>query len=208
MIEWIHNLAADRIPFYTYRMKVNDCLIYTRHNKINQTIIILHGILIILKVFTNGEKICIAILSKNNLINLNQLGRWNKKYYYQAIAIEESWIICFKSNYLYQTSSINIKLYVQAYNATIWQQEIMNQILIHKEIRFRLIQLIIYLSEEFGYIQNQSLTFNFNIQQNTLALIIGSNKVTVNKIIKNLEKDLILKIYKKKFFYILSKRIR
>lgn len=203
MSEWINNFTANKIPFYTYKMIANDCLIYTDNNQVKKTIIILYGIILILKVFTNGESICIAILSKNNLINLDSCKKYNKRYYFQAIAIEESWVLSFQSNYIYKTSPKNINMFFKAYNITMKQQAVMNEILIHRETKFRLIQLIIYLSEEFGYIQKQYITFNFRIYQTTLALIIGSNKFTINKIVKKLYNQLIIKMYKKKFLYIL-----
>lgn len=201
-MQWINNFTAYRIPFYIYKLKDKDCLIYTDNDKLNHTIIILNGILLILKIFTNGEKLCIAILSKNNIINIKTNNLKIKPYYYQAIALEKTWIMSFKSNYIYTTSPIIIKNFFQSYSLTVYQYEIINQILIHKEAKNRMIQAIIYLGENFGYIQNKYIIIRCHIDQLNFSLMIGTNKVTINKIIKKLQKDLIIKYYKNRIICI------
>ena len=204
-MRWIHNFTNQKIPFYIYKLNHKDSLIYTNNNQLNQTIIILHGILLILKVFTNGEILSVAILRENNIINIKKDTKEVKHYYYKAIALEETWLISIKSNYLYLLSPIMTKNVIKSYYNTLHQYELMNQILVHKEAKYRMIQLIVYLSEQFGYRYNNYIYIRFNISQSILSLIIGANKITINKIIKILKQNMAIKVSKNKIIYINKK---
>lgn len=189
-MKWINNLSALKIPFYIYKLQINDSMIYlnNKHNQYKLNII-LHGIIYIIKKFTNKEILTLAILTKNHNIHIHNHNLTDKNYYYEAIAIQDTYIICFKwtdviskQNFLHSTF-INV---IKSYQNTLYKYEIMNQILKHKYIKNRIIQLILFLCIEFGEINKQGIYIPFKISQITISKLVGSNRVTVNKTINQL----------------------
>nr|YP_009298045.1 global nitrogen transcriptional regulator [Plocamium cartilagineum]AOM67983.1 global nitrogen transcriptional regulator [Plocamium cartilagineum] len=203
-MKWINNLSALKIPFYIYKLNINDSIIYIRnkHNQ-NKLNIILHGIIYVIKKFTNKEILTLAILTSNHNININNISLKHENYYYEAIAIQDTYIICFKwtdfiskQNFLHNTF-INV---IKSYQNTLYRYETMNQILKHKYIKNRIIQLILFLCIEFGKINNQGIYIPFKISQITIATLVGSNRVTVNKTINQLCNEMLISYcYQKKF---------
>lgn len=203
---WINEFSNSQIPYYIYKLNKNDSIIYNYNSDDNQSLIVLNGTIYILKIFTNKEIIPIAILNSNHIINLNSF-TINKKSYYKIIAFETTYIISFSVNNLKYNSSryksliINI---VYSYELTLKKYEIMNNILMHKHIKDRLIQLILFLSLEFGIVNQKQIIIPFKISQKSLANIVGSNNITINKIITKLSKKMLIKYSLKKKFILMT----
>nr|YP_009296307.1 global nitrogen transcriptional regulator [Sebdenia flabellata]AOM65242.1 global nitrogen transcriptional regulator [Sebdenia flabellata] len=206
-MQWIYNFTTYKIPFYIYKLKKNDCIIYPANYSKNKSVIILNGILYLLKTFTNGETISLAILNTNNIINIIDNHIEPRHYYYRAIALEETYIISFQWDNIYINNNIKpqiIKNIINSYQKTIYKYEIMNHIITHKEIKNRVIQLILYLCEEFGIIKKKHIFIPFEISQVTLSTITGSNKVTINKIMKTLNQKMLIQYTLNKKIYLYS----
>nr|YP_009293747.1 global nitrogen transcriptional regulator [Rhodymenia pseudopalmata]AOM64429.1 global nitrogen transcriptional regulator [Rhodymenia pseudopalmata] len=207
-MQWIYYFMAHRIPFYVYKIPKNDCFIYTEDNQLNKTAIVLHGSLLMIKIFTNQEQLCLAILRANSIIDIKKNNAKIKvHYYYKVIALDEVWLMTFKSNEAFINSPIIIKSLTASYNITLLHYEMMNNILTHKEAKNRILQLLVYLAEQFGYTKNNYTIIKFRITQSNIALIIGTNKITVNKILKMLKKDALIKYSKNKIMQIYSHAI-
>nr|WCH56210.1 global nitrogen transcriptional regulator [Calliblepharis sp.] len=187
-MKWINYFSNLNIPFYIYKLNTSDSIIYSRYIKVNQPMIILHGIVYILKNFTNKKTTTLAILKKGNIIYINQIKETN--CYYKVIAITTTFFISFQwKNLININNNINsqifkefIKLYIKTKN----QYEIMNSIITHKYIKNRLIQLILIFSRDFGIINKTQITIYHYISQKNIGIIIGSNRTTVNKILNYL----------------------
>nr|QOS04528.1 global nitrogen transcriptional regulator [Sarcopeltis skottsbergii] len=187
-MKWINYFIIYKIPFYIYKLNKGDSIIYINHKKQCTSIIVTYGILHLLKIFTNKEIITIGILSKENIIH--SLAE-QKNCYYQLIAIEESFLISFKWSDLivsynsYNNNYLFISI-IDAYQNTLNKYEMMNQILIHKYTKNRIIQLILFLCKEFGFIQQDYVILPFQFSQITMSIITAGNRSTVNKVMNKL----------------------
>nr|QCI05746.1 global nitrogen transcriptional regulator [Cryptopleura ramosa] len=199
-MKWINEFSNSQIPYYIYKLNKGDTIIYNCNSDYNKSLVILNGIIYLIKIFTNQEIIPLAILNTNHIINLNPF-RINQQNYYKIIALEKTYIISFNINKLkynsntYKSLILNIML---SYELTIKQYEIMNCILMQKHIKDRLIQLILFLSLNFGIIHQKQIIIPFQLSQKNLGTIVGSNKITINKIINKLSQAMLIRYSLKK----------
>nr|YP_009397936.1 global nitrogen transcriptional regulator [Sonderella linearis]ARW67122.1 global nitrogen transcriptional regulator [Sonderella linearis] len=194
-MKWINFFVNQNIPHYIYKLNKNDIIIINRINSYTEkSIIILYGSLYIINTFTNQEELPLTILNKNNIFDINNLNT-NYRSYYQLIALEKTYIISFQFNHIKNIKEmdkyhlINI---INSYQKTINKYETMNKILSHKYIKNRLIQLILFLFLEFGNIHGKQIYIPFKISQKNLAIITGTNKTTINKVMKYISKTLFI----------------
>lgn len=203
-MKWINAFSSSQIKYYIYKLNKGDSIIYSYNSDYNKSLIILNGIIYIIKIFTNQEIIPIAILNTNNIIYLNSL-HTTKQNYYKLIAFEKTYIISFNINQLkYQSNTYKLLTsnIIKSYELTLKRYELMNTILMQKNIQNRLIQIILFLSLEFGIVYQQKIIIPFTLSQKNLANITGSNKITINRIIHKLSKQMIIKYsLKKKFIF-------
>nr|QCI04036.1 global nitrogen transcriptional regulator [Antithamnionella ternifolia] len=188
-MKWIHYFSNSKIPFYIYYLKKGDSIIKITNRCYNSSIIILHGTLYVLKLFINKEAALINIVNKNCIIDIKK-NIINNNSYYKIIALEEAYILSFPSNFFENTKKININLYIsliKSYKNTLNNYESINQILQHIYFKHRIVQLLLFLFIECGTITQTSIKTSFNIHKNDIAIMIGANTNTINKIIKQLE---------------------
>nr|QCI07368.1 global nitrogen transcriptional regulator [Leiomenia cribrosa] len=201
-MQWINHFSQNKIAFYIYKLNKGDSLIYQKNKKYNNSSIILNGIVFLLKIFTNKEIISLGILTTNNILpDINN----EIYYYYKIIAIETTFLLSFKWSDIVYNKKIKKQLLqniIISYQLTLNKYEIMNHIYSHKYMQYRLIQLIIFLSKEFGFFKNQQLIIPFKISQITISILIGTNRSNVNKIIKKLYKMRLISYYNQKKIYI------
>lgn len=185
-MQWINYFSTSKIPFYIYKLKKGDSIIYKSNTKNNKSIIILHGIIYILKIFTNQEILTLGILNKGNIISYKQETQY---HYYNAVAMEETFILSFRLEDAILNQNIKknlLQTIIQSHQSTLYKYEIMNSILAHKYTKHRIIQLILFLSTEFGLVEKNHIIIPFYLSQKTISIIIGSNRSTVNKIMHKL----------------------
>lgn len=189
-MKWIHYFAASKIPFSIYKLNKDDAILYEYKQRQSISMIILYGLVYIVKTFTNNETSSIAILRANNIFHKTSKLKKHNTYYYKIIAIKNTFIINFKwkdlkykSNFLHKSLLFEI---IQSYQQTIYQYEMMNNILMNKYIQNRIIQLILILSEQFGIINKEEIIIPFFISQKTIGIMIGSNRITVNRVLHQL----------------------
>nr|QCI04414.1 global nitrogen transcriptional regulator [Antithamnion hubbsii] len=201
---WINYFSNSKIPFYIYKLKRGDSIIQNTSVKNHKCIIILHGIIYKTQIFTNNEILPVAILNKNNIIDIN-CHLISYKSYYKIIAIEETYIISFSFKNLKYNNKINMKLFhnlINGYKMTLYKYEIMRNILSHKYIKLRVIQLVLFLSIEFGIIERTQIKIPFIITKTDIAIMTGTNTNTINKIIKRLHKNKLIHYSTKNFISI------
>ncbi len=90
---WLEFLENVNISFNIEILQPNDSMIITNFLQNNHIVIILDGFVQLLKIFTNGETICIQLLRANNIIQLNNPKHKLVNYHYKANAITKTAIL-------------------------------------------------------------------------------------------------------------------
>lgn len=191
---WINYFFTFNIPFYIYKLQSGDSIIQKSHYNKNHTIIILHGIVYLVQVFSNNETIPISIMNKNNIIEINNY-KISSKSYYKLTALKETYVLNFYSETIKESSHkyYIIKYLLKSYQLTLLNQESIRYILCHKTTKYRIIQLIILLSLKFGIIEKSLIKIPFKLKKIDISLITGSNISNVNRVLKILEINNIIK---------------
>lgn len=167
-----------------YKLKIEDSLIIHTDNNTN-IYLILEGALIISKVFTNQETLSLGIFTSQDIISTYFGNILLPNYFYQIQALSETYIISISNN--------QVKLFKEIigmqYKRTWIKYQNMIEILAHKNVKNRFIHLLLTLSEIFGITYDQQIHINLKLSYYTIATIIGGNRNTISKLIKNLQRD-------------------
>lgn len=194
-MEWLIHLENYNISFNIKHLNKDDYIIANQEVKNCTVLYILDGFMQKTQIFTNGEIICLRLLYKNNIFtnikpNIKKPYQ-NINYHYSFQALINTTIIAInreefinKIPYKDQDFKETTNIY---YNYE-GEKEMIN-ILSHKNTRRRLIQLLLTLIEHFGIFTKYSIVIPFNLSHHNIATIIGSQRVTVNKIMNILKKN-------------------
>nr|UEQ12203.1 global nitrogen transcriptional regulator [Batrachospermum sp.] len=167
-----------------YKLKIEDSLIIHTDNNTN-IYLILEGALIISKVFTNQETLSLGIFTSQDIISTYFGNTLLPNYFYQIQALSETYIISISNN----QAKLFKEIIGMQYKRTWIKYQNMIEILAHKNIKNRFIHLLLTLSEIFGITYNQQIHINLTLSYYTIATIIGGNRNTISKLIKNLQRD-------------------
>lgn len=215
-MKWINYFFNSQIPFYIYKLNKGDSIVYTTNIDIDKLLVILHGIVYLLKAFSNNETITFTILESDNIIYTHTP---QKNCCYKIIAITDTFLLsCKWKNFTqthYQINSTFLRKFIQSHIKTIKKYETMNSVLAHKYIKNRVIQLILFLSKDFGVVDRRRIFIPYYMSQKTISTITGSNRTNINKILHHFyDKKLIKYSYGKEiyienpFFFIDSSNIK
>nr|YP_010619554.1 Global nitrogen transcriptional regulator [Xiphosiphonia pinnulata]WAX03567.1 Global nitrogen transcriptional regulator [Xiphosiphonia pinnulata] len=193
-MKWIKLLTKNKIPYYIYKIKKEDFIILNKNN--SNAMIILSGIIAITKVFHNKELLPIAILDRNNILIR---GSKEAKTYYKIVALEKTYILTLNKDLLNKSNNIliNINL-LNSYNKTIDKYEAMNHIMSQKQIKHRILQLIFTICLQFGKVESQKIFIPFKLSNKNIAILTGTSENTVNKVIRKIYQQGIIKDYSNK----------
>lgn len=200
-MKWINYFSASTIPFSVYKIAKGDSILYHPNQSKSKSLLIIDGLVYLLKIFTNNEILSVALLNKNHIINIMKTYN-NNYFYYKAVAIKDTFCICFVWEELKNNFKCNNYLLIElieSYQKTIYQYEIINNIIAHRYIKNRIVQLILFLSTEFGIVNKQNIIIPLEISQTTIGIIIGSNRITVNQILQQLYKQNIISYSPQKY---------
>nr|YP_010196241.1 global nitrogen transcriptional regulator [Gracilaria caudata]UAD83638.1 global nitrogen transcriptional regulator [Gracilaria caudata] len=200
--KWMQLFFESEIPFYIYKLYKGDALIFKFYVKCKPLIIVFYGTVYIMKVFTNGESIFLAILTSNSIIDFSSNSFDSNYIYYKVVALENTYFIKFCwleyiTHFKYLSTVVKL---LDLFRYTLQQYENSSCILLHKSTRYRVIQLLLFLCREFGILNNNYIIIPFELSQKTISYITGSNPITVHKIIHYLINKLFVK-------YAVNKRI-
>lgn len=192
-MKWLANLENNNIPFCIHILQKNDCLIIPKIIEKKQIAYIVDGFMKIVKIFTNGENICIHLLYKKDIIPTIKINiKQHNNYYYKIVAITKTVIATIPSKILNERLKKNI-IYFQEfqtiYNKT--NNDIAN-ILVYKNTKKRVIQLLLTISKNFGKIKPKYIIIPFYLSHQTIATITGSQRITINRIMYALKKKRII----------------
>jgi len=192
-MKWLVDLENFNISFNIKILQKNDYILANEERKNYKRVYILDGFIQKLQIFTNGEVTCLQLLYNND--QFNNIKACNKKqkkiinYYHQFKALKTSALIIIQEkewvNKLQTHKQFTSKCnYIQSNT----NQDILS-ILSHKNIKKRLIQLLLILAEKFGVLANETIFIPINISHYTIAIIIGSQRITVNRIMNKLKRE-------------------
>ena len=192
-MKWLTSLEDHDISFNIHILEQNDCILAYQNINLNKIICILDGFIQILQVFTNGETICVQLLYANDLFaNISTYIKTpysNTNHYYKIIALTKTVIATINEKIFIRQIQHNTKLLNEFCHTNFYHNNEITQILSHRNTKKRLIQLLFILIEHFGKFTENNLTIPFNLSHHTIATIIGSQRITVNKIMNELKKN-------------------
>nr|YP_009315432.1 Global nitrogen transcriptional regulator [Yamadaella caenomyce]SCW23887.1 Global nitrogen transcriptional regulator [Yamadaella caenomyce] len=163
-----------------YRLNTGDIMInyQTTYNRY----VVVEGVLIMYKCFTNGEKFCVGIIGKGYTMFPKKERHQQYYYIYQLEALKLTYILSMseKKSYSYLCTNQQYKYY---YNVV--------DIIIHKTMRQRIVQLLLTLCELTG-VPKQSCKYmllEIALPLSTIATIVCSHRNTVSKIMIELKNE-------------------
>ena len=198
-MKWLTHLEKYNISFKVSILNREDSIVINKNNKI---IYIIDGFMQKLQIFTNGEKLCTQLLYKNHFlqkINLTKQIPYKKhNHYYEFIALTRTIIITLEKRELIRKSNIYNQFIYQLYSLSSNYSEDTINITSHKNTKKRLIQFLFILVERLGVLRKKQIIIPLYLSHYTIATIIGSQRITVNKIMNELKK--------KKYYHTIIKK--
>lgn len=198
-MEWLTYLEKYNISFKVNILNKEDSILINKNNKI---IYIIDGFMQKLQVFTNGEKLCTQLLYKNHILKKIQLTKRlpykNHNHYYELIALKRTMIITFEEQELILKSGMYDQSIYQINSLSSNYNEDIISITSHKNTKKRLIQFLFILIERLGVLTKKQIIIPLTFSHYTIATIIGSQRITVNRIMNELKKKEILSYDNKK----------
>nr|AYR06392.1 global nitrogen transcriptional regulator [Rhodogorgon sp.] len=186
----IHDLEQEHISFQIYTLSKEDSIILTCDPPNNQLLIILDGLVKLSKIFTNEEIVCMGILKRDYILHYSVLRADTNNHYYKALALSETLILSIQFteiiNKVYQKNNL-LKQLILSYSYSTKGYKNMIKILSHRQIKNRIIQLILILCEELGQVDAKSIIVPLYLSHNIVSIITGSHRITVARIMKQLQ---------------------
>lgn len=188
-MEWLTYLEKYNISFKINILNKEDSILINKNNKV---IYIIDGFMQKLQVFTNGEKLCTQLLYKDHILKKIKLTKHlpykRSNHYYELIALKRTIIITFEEQELILKSGIYNQFIYQLHSLSSNYNEDIIGITSHKNTKKRLIQFLFVLIERLGVLTKKQVIIPLNLSHYTIATIIGSQRITVNRIMNELKK--------------------
>lgn len=192
-MKWLRYLEAYNISFNINILNREDSIIV---NKSNCTIYIIDGFMQRLQVFTNKETLCTQLLYSPHV--LKKFKSTKKNFYlnqnssYRFVALTKTIILTInQKEFINKGGEYNQLIYSLDYSKLIYNKDII-AIISHKNTKKRLIQFLLIIIERLGIFKEDKFLIPLDLPHYTIATIIGSQRITVNKIMNELKKKRIL----------------
>ena len=183
-MKWIEYLEKNNIAFNIHILEKNDSFVFYKNSTNKHFFIIINGLIKLINIFTNGEIICSKLLYKANTIPCNFINPYKEhNNYYKAKALIKTAILSIplnKSTKFYiknDYSDIKLSQFIE-----LKKQNIMIQILCHRNTKKRIIHLLLILAKEFGHLKNYKIIIPFYISHYDISIITGSQRTNVTRI--------------------------
>ena len=190
-MKWLIDLEFYNIGFTIKTLSKDEYIVLYQKNYNHKILYILDGFIQSMQVFTNGEVVSLKLLYKNDTFtnietHRNSLDN-NKNYYYQFRALTYTILVIINRKEILQRMKLN---YHQYYHCNYKNQEMIS-ILSHKYTKKRLVQLLLILTKRFGVISNSRIYIPINLSHYSIATIVGSQRITVNRIMNQLKPSIL-----------------
>ena len=194
-MKWLNKLEYYDLSFNVKIIYKNECIIADKKIDEYNTLIILDGFMQKTQIFTNGEMITLKLLYKTDIFtNIKtepKSSYLRDSYYYQFKALTNTIIIIINKKELEKrTEKKHFALHILNQSHYHDNNE-MVQILSHKNIKKRIVQFLLILIKHFGKISRNTIYIPFNLSHNDIAVIIGCQRVTVNRVMNKLKPNII-----------------
>ncbi len=189
----MNNITQKIIRPSIHKLKPGDLLmIYDNDHNIY---IIIQGIVIVNKLFSNNERFSSDLIYTGHLIQdiFKQDKSYN--YCYELSPIIKTYIISIPDTSNYLDRSTIHSYYININNRP--SRINLLDIWVHKKIHNRIIHLLLLLCEVTGRSYQNSIILDLQLSYKLIATITGSTRNTVSRIIRQLEHDNIIKYTKK-----------
>nr|YP_009297848.1 global nitrogen transcriptional regulator [Kumanoa americana]AOM67582.1 global nitrogen transcriptional regulator [Kumanoa americana] len=186
-------MQIDQKFCHVYKLSIGDSLIVHKENNRN-LYLILEGVIVLSKVFTNEEILSIGIFSWQDIIITNFDNLSSPNYFYKVQAICSTYIISINRKNVTYTQKI---IHMKSKQTSIKYQN-MIEILAHKNIKHRFIQLLLTLCNICGIIDKNYIEIQLSLSQTIIAAILGSNRNTINQLIQEMQKKQLIYYAKNK----------
>ncbi|ASN78814.1 Ycf28 (chloroplast) [Porphyra umbilicalis] len=193
---WLNFFNQQSAEHQIFSLKQHDVLIFDANSTLY---IILAGCLIVKKVFRNRKKIILNLLTSEDTFGHTQFA--SSHFYYEVEAIDVAQIVSIEYSTIMSICQNHHKFSVFFIDhlllCSIKANRFM-EIISHKSITNRLVSLLLLLSEHNGISQSNGIFLNLAITHRVLAQIIGSNRVSITRIMSELVQTKLISIQKKK----------
>ena len=191
-MRWLINLENHNISFRIYILQKNDSIIIKNKIKNDRIFYILDGFIQKSQIFTNNEIICLTLLYNDNIFT-SQLSNFKQKshhlnYHYKFIAMKRTIILVINQQEFIKKTKHNYKLFNSWIHNYFNNHKEILQIIIHRNTKKRLTQLLLILIKHFGIFKKHKIIIPFKLSHYNISTIIGSQRITVNKIMNDLKK--------------------
>ena len=189
-MKWLEKLENCNASFHIHILDKKDFIFITKANKQKYIVYMLDGLTQFLQIFTNSEKICMQLLQKDHVMAYHSFqGKENNCVIISAIT--KTKIIAIPSDEYAEAKIKDIKIETLRENILNKQNKnnAIASILSHRNTKKRIVQLLMILIKQFGEIKRNKITIPFHLSHKTIANIIGSQRITVNKIMNSLKQN-------------------
>lgn len=180
----INLLIKSDTLYYLYKLKPGDSIIYQSNKNYNRYYAVISGAVLFKNITSKNKHITLGIVNNCNIINFKNC----EHSLFEIEAITLTYVLTYKcqySNLINKRQRYTLTYYMKNHTKQLEQYKEIIYILSHKFIKNRFIQLIFYLSLEFGIIKNDRLTIPLYINKQQISLMIGSSRTNINKIIRS-----------------------
>lgn len=186
-MRWLKELENYNISFHAYILQKQDSIFIHDSQKKNQIIYVADGLIQVLKIFTNNERICSRLIHKDQIIKSSSIKKKQKRnHYYLIEAVKKTTIITIPLTECSIKKSNRKKIFFT--NIHEEYSEIIG-ILSHKNTKMRIIQLVLITAKRCGHISNNRIIVPIYLPHQTIAAIIGSQRVTVSRCMSSLKQE-------------------
>jgi CRP-like cAMP-binding protein len=168
---------------HLYKLNIGDSLIIHRENNKN-LYLILEGVIVLSKAFTNKEILSMGIFSWQDVIMTNFGKLSSPNYFYKIQAICSTYLISVDRKNITFTQKI---IHIKSKQTSIKYQN-MIEILAHKNIKNRFVQLLLTLCDTCSTINKNHIEIQLSLSKTIIATILGSNRNTINQLIQEMQK--------------------
>ncbi|BDE17605.1 ntcA-like transcriptional regulator (chloroplast) [Galdieria partita] len=202
-----NNLILDNL------IKNSLCLEIDKYEKLYFTIsdlkyyfLIIKGTIRISKIYNNGTKFTFIFLKEYDLFGkFGEIKKKNSSFIYELEALENTFLLKISIFGIFNKMRHDKTLYkklIFALNKRLIRNNMLMEILTHRNIKNRLISFLLYLALYFGSLSKLGIIINLNLSHSTIAEILCSTRVTITRHIQSLEKMQYIKYLKKNIIII------
>nr|WDA99355.1 global nitrogen regulator [Galdieria yellowstonensis] len=168
--------------------------------------LITKGTIRISKIYNNGTKFTFIFLKEYDLFGkFGEIKKINSSIVYELEALENTYLLKISLlkifNKIYEHKTLYKKLIV-SFNERLMRNNMLMEILTHRNIKNRLISFLLYLALYFGSLSKLGIIINLTLSHNIIAEVLCSTRVTITRHIQSLEKMQYIKYLKKNIIII------